>query len=288
MIVNGKEMVKKAREGYYAIGAFTVGDYTTVEIVLQASEALGTPVMLLTGDYANPDPESRRMSDWNAKNFTRFMRERCEASPVPVVIHLDHCSTYEGCVRAIQYGATSVMLDASMKPFEENVAITKRVIELARSCNVNVEAEIGHVGGHANSTGEKYTTVESAKAFYEATGVDMLAVSIGTVHGVYKSEPVIQYDLIKELRAAIPIPLVMHGSSGLTPDQFINSVKAGIVKINFATYLQLTAGEAMREMALKAESGSVRMSPLIAAATKRGVEYLKEHIGYFGTKPVVS
>jgi len=286
MVVNGKDLMMKAREEHYAIGAFNVGDYTGVEIVLQAAEALNVPVMLMTGDYANPQAESRRMTDFNAKNLMRFMRERAEASPVPVVIHLDHCSSYEGCVRAIQYGASSIMIDASMKSFEENVAVTNKVIEMARACNVCVEAEIGHVPGHPNSTGIQYTSLEGAKAFYDATGVDMMAVSIGTAHGVYKETPVLQLDLIQQMRDAIPVPLVMHGSSGLTPDQYVEVVKRGIAKINFATYLQLTAGEAMRELAMKTESGNVRMGMLVAAGIKSGVDYLKEHIGYFGTKPV--
>lgn len=286
MIVNGRELLKKAREEHYAIGAFNVGDYVGVEIILKAAEDLGTPVMLQIGDYANPDPESRRMSDWDAKNLMRFMRERAEASPVPVVIHLDHCSTYDGCVRAIQAGATSVMLDASMKSFEENVALTKKVVELGHACNVNVEAEIGHVGGHPNSIGIQYTSVEGAKAFYEETGVDLLAISIGTQHGIYADAPVLQYELISQIREAVPVPLVMHGSSGLNPEQFIKAVKSGISKVNFATYLQVTAGEAMREAVNKMPEGKARMSAVITAGINRGVEYIKEHIGYFGTKSI--
>ncbi|MGI6643424.1 MAG: class II fructose-bisphosphate aldolase [Bacillota bacterium] len=287
MIVNGRDLINKARDEHYAIGAFNVSDYVTVEIVLQAAEALHVPVILQTGDYANPDPESRKMSDWDAGNLMRFIRQRAEVSPVPVVIHLDHCPTYDGCVRAIQYGATSVMIDASMKPFEGNVALTNKVVEMARCCNVSVEAEIGHVSGHANSLGEQYTTVETAKAFYEATGVDMLAVSIGTTHGIYKKAPVLKYDLIKELREAIPVPLVMHGSSGLTPEQYISAVKSGIAKVNFSTYLQLTAGHAIRQAALDAEPAMVRLNSLISVGLKRGVEYVKEHIGYFGTRPII-
>ncbi len=286
MLTNGKEIIKAAREGGYGIGAFNISDAYGVEIVLTASEELCTPVILQIGDLTNPSPENRRMSPSEAKYFIRYLRDRAEASSVPVIIHLDHCPTFDGCVRAINNGATSIMIDASMKPFAENVAMTKKVVEIGAACDVTVESEIGHVTGHANSTGNVYTTVEEAKAFYEATGVDMLAVSIGTVHGVYTSEPVLQYDLIKDLRDAIPCPLVMHGSSGLTGEQFQNAVKNGIVKINFATYLQLNVGEAIRAAALAAKPNDARMGALLGAGKKRGVEYVKEHIGYFGTKSI--
>ena len=286
MLTNGRDIIKAAREGGYGIGAFNVSNAYEVEIVLTAAEELGTPINLSIGDLTNPSPENRRMSPSEAKYFIRYLKDRAEASPVPVIIHLDHCPTFEGCIRAIKNGATSIMIDASMKPFDENVAMTKKVMELGLATDVVVEAEIGHVTGHANSTGNVYTTVEEAKAFYDATGVGMLAVSIGTVHGVYTSEPVLQYDLIKSLRDAVPCPLVMHGSSGLSGEQFQKAVGNGIVKINFATYLQLAVGEAMKETALAAKAGDARMASLLAAGKKRGVEYVKEHIGYFGTPSI--
>lgn len=286
MITNGKEILLDARAKGYGVGAFNVGDPAMVEMVLGAAEALNTPVMLQIGDWSNPNAqESRRMSQFDADNLGMFMRNRAAASPVPVIIHLDHCPTFEGCIRAIKQGASSVMIDASMKSFEENVALTNKVIEAAHACNVMVEAEIGHVSGHANSTGAVYTTVEEAKAFYDATHVDMLAVSIGTVHGVYTSKPSLQFARIAELRDAIPVPLVMHGSSGLEPDDFRKCVANGICKINFATYLQLVTAEAVVN-AIKANGdGELRLGVITSAAKKRGTEYVKEHIGYFGTKP---
>ncbi len=289
MLLKGDQLLKilnQAKAEGWAVGAFNTGDYDTTEIILDAAEETGTPVMLQTGDFFNPQaPESSRMTQAQAERFTRYLRNRAEMTTVPVAIHLDHCPTFEGCVRAIQYGATSVMLDASQKPFDENAALTNKVKEICRATNVALEAEIGHVGGHPNSHGVIYTDVEGAKAFYDATGVDMLAVSIGTVHGFYASEPVLNYERTAELNAAIPVPLVMHGSSGLAPDQFIDAVKAGISKINFATYLQLTGGQAIADF-LAANPVRPRMGALTGAAHKAGVEYLKAHIGYFGTKQV--
>lgn len=289
MLLKGDQLLKilnQAKAEGWAVGAFNTGDYDTTEIILDAAEETGTPVMLQTGDFFDPlAPESSRMTQAQAERFTRYLRNRAEMTTVPVAIHLDHCPTFNGCVRAIQYGATSVMLDASQKPFDENASLTNKVKEICRATNVALEAEIGHVGGHPNSHGVIYTDVEGAKAFYEATGVDMLAVSIGTVHGFYATEPVLNYERTAELNAAIPVPLVMHGSSGLAPDQFRDAVKAGISKINFATYLQLTGGKAIADF-LAANPERPRMGALTGAAHKAGVEYLKAHIGYFGTKPV--
>ena len=287
MIVNGIEILKDAREKGYGIGAFNVGDHDGVEIILGAAEVLGVPVMLQTSDYADPSaPEGRRMTSFDADNLMTYMCNRAQISPVPVVIHLDHCRTYEGCVRAIQAGATSVMIDASMCPFDENIALTNKVIEAARGCNVAVEAEIGHVAGHAGDTvGDLYTTVEEAKEFYKETGVDLLAVAIGTVHGVYKSKPVLQYDRIEQLKEAIPVPLVMHGSSGLQPDQYRQCVKRGICKINFATYLQLACADAIRSMVNAAGDDKLWFRQMVATGKAAGIDMVKEHIGYFGTKP---
>ena len=289
MLLNGKQLIdltQKAKAEGWAIGAFNINNIDTVEILLDAAEQTNTPIIMQTWDYYNPDsPEASRMSLKESERFMRYVRERAERASIPVALHLDHCPTFDGCVRAIQYGACSVMIDASMKPFEENVAVTQKVKEVCHATGTCLEAEIGHVTGHANSTGAVYTEVDTAIKFYDETKVDMLAVSIGTVHGVYASDPVLNYERIKELNEAIPAALVMHGSSGLTPDQYMDSVKNGIVKINFSTYLQLTAANGVKDF-IAANPENVRLTKVIAAAHDAGVEYIKKHIGYFGTKPV--
>jgi len=285
MLIKGNktvEIVQNAKANAWAIGAFNIGDYDTTEIILDAAEKVGAHVLLQTGDYFAPGAEHNRMSEAQADRFMRYVRNRAEMAKVPVGIHLDHCPTFDGCVRAIQYGASSVMLDASQKPFEENVALTNKVKEICRATNVALEAEIGHVGGHPNSAGAIYTGVEDAKAFYDATGVDMLAVSIGTVHGFYAAEPVLNYVRTAELRDAIPAPLVMHGSSGLKEDQFKDAIANGICKVNFATYLQLTAGKAMADF-LAANPDKPRMGALTGVAHNVGVDYIGMHMTWFGS-----
>lgn len=286
MLLNGKEsseLLSRAKKEGFAIGAFNIFDYMTTEATLCAAEELGVPVMLSTWDYYDPDaPEGKSMSQFAARNFVNFIMQRSQNSTIPVIIHLDHTGTYEGCMRGIQAGAASVMIDASMKPLDENIALTKKVVEAAKACGVIVEGEIGHVTGHANSTGAVYTDVQSAEKFVEQSGVDMVAVSIGTVHGVYTSEPVLNYERIRELNDSLKIPLVMHGSSGLKPEQYKEVVKNGISKINFGTYTQLTAGAATYEAA-KNSGERIQYNSIINAGMRAAVDYLKEHMILFGT-----
>lgn len=290
MLLKGKEfneIAQRAKREGWGIGAFFMYDYNCCEAIISAAEELGTPIMALIADFHDPNlAEGNFMSERDTENFLSACRNRIERATVPIAYHLDHCTTFGGCARAIAHGATSVMIDASMKSFEENIAATQKVKELCDASGVCLEAEIGHVTGHANSAGAVYTEVRSAKEFYDRTKVELLAVSIGTVHGVYKSEPVLNYDRIAELNAAIPAALVMHGGSGLTPEQFEKCVSRGIVKINVATYMQLCGGEAIRQAVLKAQAGKVTHHELVEAGHRAMVDWTKKHIGYFQTKPL--
>ncbi len=286
MLVNTKDILNDAKKGGYAIGAFNLLTHTTVEAILTTAEETNTPVIIQINDWVDPDlAPARRKTQFEADTFMEYMVARVKASPVPVAINLDHCKTYEGCMRAIQWGVTSVMIDGSELSLEENIAITKKVVAAAHACNVSVEAEIGHVGGRGDDAVKEdiYTTVEEAKYFYEQTGVDMLAVSIGTTHGVYLKKPELKFDRISELNEAIPIPLVMHGGSGLTKEDYIEVSKRGISKINFATYMFLAGGQAMAD---KVNDGSTK-KPEFNTIWKAGYEaqkdIVREHIGYFGT-----
>ncbi len=286
MLLKGKQakvLLQKARDEHYAFGAFNVNDYFSVEAVLTAAEELGVPAILQTFDAFDPNaPEGSMMSESEAANFTRFTLSRAEASPIPVLIHLDHCNSYQGCIRGIQSGNRSVMLDNSMKPYEENVATTRKVVEAAHGCDVLVEAEIGHVSGHANSTGVVYTSVDDAVRFVSDTGIDLVAVSVGTCHGVYATEPQLNYERMTEIYNAVSVPLVLHGASGLSKEQYQDSIKAGISKVNFATYGQLAGGRGIVE-AIKGQD-KVRFGAAAGAGRKAMTEYFKEHMVIFGTK----
>lgn len=288
MLVNPVEMIQKARAGQYGIGCFNSFDYDSAETVIRAAEETRTPVIVGILDFSEPDSPFPQfyMNPAKFKHFMRFLRNRAHFATVPVCIHLDHCNTYDGCIRAIQEGATSVMLDASLKPFDENVKLTAEVVRAAKACNVAVEGEIGHIAGHPNALGEDYTSVEDAVAFYEGTGVDLMAVSVGSIHGVLTSKPVLQYGLMKELRAAVPCGLVMHGASGMTETEYSQSVQSGITKLNFASYMQIGMAEAMRQKLNEPDSGHMFAMEANKAQINAGVEIVKKHIALFRTQPI--
>lgn len=288
MLVNPKEMLSKAKKSRCGIGCFNAFDYDSAEAIISAAEETSTPVIVGILDFVDHDTPFPQfyMSEEKCGHFMRFLRDRAEMSSVPVAIHLDHCNTYDGCIRAIQWGATSVMLDASMKPFEENVRLTALVVKMAHACDVAVEGEIGHIAGHPNALGEDYTSVEDAKAFYEGTGVDMMAVSVGSVHGILTSVPVLQYELMRQLREAVPCGLVMHGASGMTEEEYSKSVECGIVKLNFASYLQIGMTDAMKNVINNAGEKKLFAMEVNKAAVSGGIELIKRHIGYFKTERI--
>ena len=265
-------------------------DYITGEAVISAAEELDVPVCLQLMDGYNPEApeEHRMMTESQQHNLDTFLINRSKDATVPVILHLDHCPSYAGCMRGLKRGLASLMLDASQLPFEENAAMVKKVVEAAHPCGVIVEGEIGHVGGHPNSHGAIYTEVEDAVRFEEATGCDLTAVSIGTVHGYYATEPVLNYDRIAEIREVTKNPLVMHGSSGLREDQFRDAIKAGISKVNFATYIQIAGGKAQLELAKKliADDKRAMMMAFNNAGLNAARDYLKMHMTIFGTKKV--
>ena len=168
---------------------------------------------------------------------------------VPVVVHYDHGLTFERCMEALRLGFSSVMFDGSVKPYDENIAETREMVRIAHALGATVEGEIGHVGDAANNDNlaqDMYTTPEEAKAYAAATGVDALAVAIGTAHGLYKSKPKLNLERLKEIRSAVDVPLVLHGGSGLSDDDFKNTVKNGIAKINIFTDLCVAGYNVMR------------------------------------------
>lgn len=278
-----KEVLSQSVEKKYAVGAFDTMDRVFTEAIIGAAEAKGVPVILMTVEWAFEKPD--------VELFMGYLVERCRRATVPVALHLDHGSSFEAVMKAIHYGCTSVMLDGSSLPFEENVALTKKVVEVAHACGITVEAEIGHVAGHegnmldGNVADESaYTTVDEAIRFYEQTQVDCLAVAIGTVHGVYKGTPKLDYERLQAIRDALPIPIVMHGGSGLSPEDFKKAVAHGINKINFFTGMSLGAAEAVKK--LMKERDKIQMGDIIDCGQQAAFEIVSEHIDIFGTQPL--
>lgn len=285
-LVSMKQLLDKARDRNYAVGAFDTMDRITTEAILNAAEETRTPVILMV---VPPCVNPQMMPD--AEEFMHYVVERSTRSTVPVAVHLDHAPSFEDCMRGIKYGCTSVMFDGSSLPLEENIAVTRKVIEAARACGVTVEAEIGHVAGHEGNMLDGnvadptcYTTVEEAVRFYQETKVDCLAVAIGTVHGVYKGTPHIDYDRLDAIKKAVPVPIVLHGGSGLTDADYRKLVGHGINKINFFTAMTLAGANAVKEFA--AATAKFQGTDVAQTLYKAEKEVVKHHIGVFGTQSI--
>ena len=176
--------------------------------------------------------------------------EAAKRATVPVVVHYDHGLTFERCMEALQLGFSSVMFDGSAKPYEQNLAETKEIVKIAHAMGATVEGEIGHVGEAANEDNlltDMYTTPDEAESYLNATGVDALAIAIGSAHGVYKTKPMLNIPRLCEIRNRVDVPLVLHGGSGLSDDDFRNTIRNGIAKVNIFTDLCLAGSRAMKE-----------------------------------------
>lgn len=275
MLVNSSILFKKAQEGHYAIPSANFLDMESIKNHVQLAEKLGLPLIIGIA-------ESHLGDNITLEDAANVGRKYAAEASVPIVLHLDHGESYETCKKAIDLGFTSVMIDASMKSFEENVATTRKVVEYAHARGVVVEAEIGHVASNFNKddTETLYTTPEEASAFAEQSGCDSLAISIGTAHGVYKAKaiPEISFESLAAIRNATNVPLVLHGGSGSGDDNLSRCAREGICKVNIYTDLYLAAMKAMEE-----EDTSDYFKVL--AAMKKGMnECLAHYYKVFGTK----
>ena len=243
MLVTAKEMLQKAREGKYAIGAFNVENMEMVMAVLAAAEAKNSPVIMQT----TPGTIKYAGVDYYYANVAAAAKR----SSVPVVMHLDHGDSFHRAMAAYRAGYTSIMIDGSKLPFEENIDLTKRVVDACHPGDVYVEGELGKVGGKEDDLegddDNPYTDPEEAKIFVEKTGVDYLAIGVGTAHGVYKGIPKVNTDLIATIHDMVDVPLVLHGTSGVPDEQVITAVKNGICKVNYATDLRIAFTRGAKE-----------------------------------------
>jgi len=246
MLTSGDGVLKVANEAGFAVPAFNISDYAMFQGIADLCEELQAPwiVAIHPDEYAHIGPD-----------LIKAILARAYRSSVPMAVHLDHGGTYEQVLTSIQNGYTSVMIDASIKPFDENVAITKKVVAAAHAVGLSVEAELGTIGandsyGESGATEVIYTTPEDAVKFVEQTGVDSLAVAIGTFHGLYPAgmKPELKLELLKEIKAVLPIPLVLHGGSNNPDDEIAIAAKTGINKINISSDIKVGYHAKMREV----------------------------------------
>lgn len=243
-LMTTKEMLLKAQSGHYAVGAFNVENMEMVQAVIAAAKALDAPVIMQTTPstlrYASPE--------------YFYANAACAAAEAGVcaALHLDHGTDYSLAVRSVHAGYTSVMIDGSQKPFEENIEVTAEVVRMCSSAGLPVEAELGKVGGKEDDldggSGDAYTDPRQAKEFTERTGISSLAVAIGTAHGFYKGEPRLDFARLEEIRKTVSVPLVLHGASGVPDEAVRESIRLGICKVNFATELRVAFTDGIKEV----------------------------------------
>lgn len=231
-----KEILDRAKEGKYAVAAPNVDNEHNLRACIEAAEALHSPLIIGFPIHSNPD----------VLYFGRIMTDLAMRAKVPVALNLDHGGSFEDCVFAIRAGFTSIMADRSKLSYEDNVKEVSELVKIAHAVGVSVEAELGHVGGGDNYAVDGFsclTDPDEARKFVEETGVDCLAVAVGTAHGFYKGEPFIRFDLLEEISKKVPVPLVLHGGSGTGDENLSKAAKLGICKVNLSIDLRQAAIE---------------------------------------------
>ncbi len=282
MLVSLKELMQDACEKGYAVGAFNATSLESLIAIIEAAEETGHGVILNHAEVHS--------SIIPIEEIGPIMVEKAKKAKVPICCHLDHGTSLESCMKAIQLGFTSVMLDASGEDYEANVRDTALICRLAHSVGVTVEAELGHIFSSDIGVGEGavqetldsyesaedvYTDPDTAKDFVERTGVDALAIAFGTAHGVYQVKPKLDLDRITKIKEKIDVPFVMHGGSGLSKEEFQTAIRNGVRKINYYTYMALAGGKAVKEAMDKVKKGDnvfYHDIPLI------GIKAMKEDI----------
>ncbi|MDO4741673.1 MAG: class II fructose-bisphosphate aldolase [Eubacteriales bacterium] len=279
MLANLNELMRYAEEKQVAIGAFNGPTLESARAALEAAEQLNMPVILQHAPAHDPYISLELAG--------RIMLTLADQAAVPVCVHLDHGDSAETVMRAIRTGYTSVMYDASGKPFEQNLEETRSIVSLAHAVGVSVEAELGNMPHNFHNELTEYdpeafyTVPEDAKKFADATGVDALAISFGTVHGVYKAKPRLNFDIIRQVRAITNgLPLVMHGGSGLSDEDYRTAIACGIRKVNYYTYQALAGGRGIYQ-AVADHPQNLYFHDAAMAATKAMREDVLHILGTF-------
>lgn len=241
MLVNLDYVLKTAQAEKYAVGLFNTTDSDMLQAVIEAAEECRSPVVIGTAEVLLPYGELALIAP--------SVIAAAKRATVPVVVHYDHGLTFDRCMEALRLGFSSVMFDGSAGDPEKNAADTREIVKIAHSFGATVEGEIGHVGQASDgdeAESDRYTTLAEAQEYLAATGVDALAIAIGTAHGAYKTKPKLDLNRLAEISAAVDTPLVLHGGSGLSDDDFRNAITGGIAKVNIFTDLCIAGDNAVK------------------------------------------
>lgn len=244
MLVNLTQILSIAEENRYAVGAFNTPNLECINAVLSAAEKLNVPVIIAHAELHEAVSPLTKIGP--------VMVQAAKASRVPVCVHLDHCEDLDYMAQALEIGFTGVMYDGSTLPYEENLVNTKKAVAMAGKYGCGVEAELGALasreGGAANVSGPVYTDPDEAVSFCRETGIDALAPSFGTAHGIYKSKPILDLDRVKVISEKTGLPLVMHGGSGVSPDDYRTGIRNGLRKINYYSYMSKAGTNAVKAL----------------------------------------
>lgn len=278
-LVNLKYLMDRAEEGKYAVGAFNCNNMEIVQAIVEAAIEENSPVIIQASQgaikYAGLD------------YIVALVKTAADSADIPICLHLDHGTDFNQVKDCIDRGFSSVMYDGSKHPLEENIRITNEVLALARAKNVSVEGELGKIGGteddvHVDEKDAMYTKPEEAKYYVDKTGVDALAIAIGTAHGQYKGEPKLRYDILEEIGKLIDTPIVLHGSSGVPDESIRKAIERGVRKINIDTNIREAFVKGVHQ-AIEANPEEIDPRKILGPAKEEMKKIIKEKIRLFGS-----
>lgn len=278
-LVTVKELLKKAEEGKYAVGAFNCNNMEIVQAIVEAAEAEEAPVIIQASQGA--------IKYAGLAYIVSLVKVAAEQTKIPVALHLDHGTSFAQVVQCIRSGFTSVMIDGSKYPLKENIALTKKVVEIAKNVGVSTEGELGKIGGTEDDITVKdkdamLTDPEEVRIFVEETEVDALAVAIGTAHGQYKFKPELDFERLAKIRSLVDIPIVLHGSSGVPDEDIKKAVSLGVRKVNIDTNIREAFVKGIHQ-AIKESPTEIDPRKILGPAKKEMVAIVREKIRLFGS-----
>lgn len=280
MLVNMNQMLKKAKEEHYAVPHFNINNLEWTKFILEECNELNVPVILGVSEGAVKYMGSYLVVADLVKALVKSLNIK-----IPVCLHLDHGSSLESCISAIDAGFSSVMIDGSRLPLKENIKITKEVVSYAHERGISVEAEVGHIGTTEDNMTKEETnaTLEDCQILYENTNIDALAAALGSVHGFYKKEANLDFETMELINKSLPVPLVLHGGTGIPDDKVRMAISKGISKININTELQSVWSKAVRKYLLENED-VYDPRKIISSGEAAMKERISEIVTLFGTK----
>ena len=283
MLVNMNQVLMPAQKDRYAIGLFNAVNLELARGIIAAAEATKSPVIIGTAEVLLPYGPLEEVS--------YYLLPMAKKASVPVVVHLDHGLNYDTCIKALELGFSSIMYDCSTDSYEENVRKVKEMADIAHSYGATIEGELGHVGdnegsaegdSHLDDPSKYFTDPKVSKDFVEKTGVDALAIAVGNAHGAYKLPPKLDFERIRTIANTVNVPLVLHGGSGLTDNDFRQAIKEGISKVNIFTDINVAALEAEIKSFTSVEKGLIDLIPAAVEAVKQECVKKMELFGSVG------